>query len=207
MIAVLTFNFLLCYFTLLIAQQQQGVYFPKKGYEKKVVQKFDLLKDKLPNPIYDEDSNYINCYWKAWEIAFDNIYEPSAENGFVSQYIDAAFSDNIFLWDMSFITMFANYGTPYVPAICGLDNFYAKQHVSGEICREISRRDGRDYKLWVNIENQPLFSRFGIYYGSEIKTPVLYYGMVMNQLQDRGFLNNIIQKDKVGETTLNQICH
>ncbi len=63
-------------------------------------------------------------------------------SGFVSPFIDAAFNQNIFLWDTCFMTMFCNYAHPYVPGICSLDNFYAKQHADGEICREINRTTG-----------------------------------------------------------------
>ncbi len=162
--------------TTLKAQEQQGMYFSKNEYRPKPLPEFRETREKLPQPIYDEDTAYVSCYWKTWELAFGNIYAPGKENGFVSQYIDAAFNANIFLWDMSFITMFARYGSPYIPAISALDNFYAKQHADGEICREIVRETGKDYRPWVNTEDEPLFSRFGIYYLSGIKMPVVYTG-------------------------------
>ncbi len=146
------------------AQDQKGMYFPINQYHKKPLPEFSLTKSKLPQPVYDQDTNYVACYWKAWELAFTNMYEPTPENGFVSQYIDAGFNDNIFLWDMSFISMFARFATPYVPAVSALDNFYAKQHADGEVCREIVRQTGEDYAPWTNTEHEPLFSRFGIYY-------------------------------------------
>jgi hypothetical protein len=67
-------------------------------------------------------------YWKTWELAFRNFYEPRPESGFVSQFIDAAFNQNVFLWDSCFLTMFCDYGHPLVPGIGSLDNFYAKQY-------------------------------------------------------------------------------
>jgi hypothetical protein len=48
-----------------------------------------------------------------------------------------------------------------VPGISTLDNFYAKQHEDGEICREIMRGTGVDYAPWVDREQNPLFSRWG----------------------------------------------
>lgn len=50
-----------------------------------------------------------------------------------------------------------------MPGIGSLDNFYAKQHEDGEICREINRTTGIDFKEWVNREGQDLFSRWGKY--------------------------------------------
>ncbi|MHC4329451.1 MAG: hypothetical protein ACYSWW_15165, partial [Planctomycetota bacterium] len=140
---------------------EQGAYFTKGEYVPKPLPTFNTTKDKLPSPIYDEDPNYVRCYWKAWELAFRNFHEPAPQSGYVSQFIDAAFNQNIFLWDTCFLTMFCNYAHPYVPGICSLDNFYAKQHEDGEICREINRTTGKDFEPWVNREGRQLFSRWG----------------------------------------------
>lgn len=120
-------------------------------------------KDRLPAPIYDENLLYVRMYWKTWELAFRNFYEPPPQSGFVSQFIDAAFNQNIFLWDTCFLTMFCNYGHPLVPGIGSLDNFYAKQYADGEICREINRTTGRDFADWTNPQGRDLFSRWGKY--------------------------------------------
>ena len=77
----------------------------------------------------------MTMYWKAWEIGFGNFHEPHPGSGYVSQFIDAAFNQNIFLWDTCFMTMFCNVAHPLVPGIGSLDNFYAKQYEDGEICR------------------------------------------------------------------------
>jgi hypothetical protein len=140
---------------------EQGMYFGKKQYEPQPLPAFETTRDKLPAPIFDEDPNYVRCYGKAWELAFKNFHEPAPGSGFVSPFIDAAFNENIFLWDTCFMTMFCNYAHPYVPGISSLDNFYIKQHEDGEICREINRTTGRDFVQWVNAKNEPLFSRWG----------------------------------------------
>ncbi len=144
-----------------LAGQEQGIYFPKKQYIPTPLPSYNESREKLPRPVYDGNPLYIDCYYKSWEIGFRNFYEPEPENGFVSQYIDAAFNDCIFLWDAAFMTMFCNYAHPSVPGIRTLDNFYAKQFQNGEICREISRIDGLSAPPWVNDQNRPLFSRMG----------------------------------------------
>jgi hypothetical protein len=144
-------------------ESPQGMYFAKKAYEPKPLPTFSEMKDRLPGPIYDENPTYVAMYWKAWELAFRNFHEPAPKSGYVSQFIDAAFSENIFLWDTCFMTMFCNYGYPLTPGIGSLDNFYAKQYEDGEICREINRETGRDYPLWVNETRKDLFSRWGKY--------------------------------------------
>ncbi len=139
----------------------QGLYFGKKQYEPRALPGLEATRDKLPSPIFDEDPDYVRCYWKAWELAFRNFHEPAKGSGFVTQFIDAAFNQNIFLWDTCFMTMFCNHAHPYVPGIGSLDNFYIKQHEDGEICREINRTTGADFEQWVNKDNEPMFSRWG----------------------------------------------
>lgn len=144
-----------------IVSAEQGMYFSKRQYVRQPLPLFTTDRDRLPSPVFDEDPDYVRCYWKAWELAYRNFHEPAAASGFVSQFIDAAFNQNIFLWDTCFMTMFCNYAHPYVPGICSLDNFYVKQHEDGEICREINRTTGMDFEQWVNAKDEPLFSRWG----------------------------------------------
>ena len=152
----------------------QGLYFAKKAYEPIPLPQFAQTRDKLPAPVLAGKPEWVAMYWKAWELAFSNFHQPAPGSGYVSQFIDAAFNQNIFLWDTCFMTMFCNYGHPLVPGIGSLDNFYAKQHEDGEICREIDRRTGRDYAEWVNAEGKPLFTRWG--WAGARNDPVIYQG-------------------------------
>jgi len=104
---------------------------------------FAQAKERLPLPVWEGHDKEVEMYWKAWEIAFKNIRAPQPDSGFVSSYIDTAYNGNVFMWDSSFITMFARYGTQVFPFQNTLNNFYAKQHPDGFICREI-KSDGAD---------------------------------------------------------------
>jgi hypothetical protein len=104
---------------------------------------FEEAKEILPLPIWAGHDKEIEMYWKAWEIAIGNIRAPQEGSGFVSSYLDTAYNGNIFMWDSSFMLMFARYGNRYFPFQHTLDNFYAKQHPDGFICREI-KADGAD---------------------------------------------------------------
>ena len=97
----------------------------------------------LPSPIWEGHEKEIEMYWHAWKIAVGNIRQPQEGSGFVSPYLDVAYNGNIFMWDDSFMMMFARYGYRFFPFQRTLDNFYAKQHQDGFICREI-RADGSD---------------------------------------------------------------
>ena len=104
---------------------------------------FEQAKEVLPSPFWEGHQEEIDMYWRAWQIGVKNIRNPQPGSGFVMPYIDTAYNGNIFMWDSSFILMFARYGARLFPFQNTLDNFYAKQHPDGFICREI-KADGAD---------------------------------------------------------------
>ena len=102
----------------------------------------------------------MRLYWKAWELAFAHLKQPAPGSGFVSNFIDPAFNANTFQWDTCFMVLFAHYAEPTFHAIGSLDNFYAKEHPDGFLCREINRATGQDQYFGgiQNAINPPLFS-------------------------------------------------
>jgi hypothetical protein len=106
--------------------------------------RFSETERLLPRPHWHGHDAAISCYWKAWELAFRNLRKPTKKNGFISNYIDTAYNNNLFMWDSAFICMFARYGSRAFAFQRTLDNFYAKQHPDGFICREINGKDGTD---------------------------------------------------------------
>jgi hypothetical protein len=141
--------------------QPRGSFFDLKSYHSASLPNYQALKGQLPSPIADEQPLWIETYWKSWELAFRNFREPAVGSGFVSQFIDPTYNEDIFLWDSSFMSLFTNVASPLVPGISSLDNFYAKQHTDGEISREIVRATGEDFEYWTNRDCEPLFSRLG----------------------------------------------
>lgn len=154
---------------------RQGIYFTSKPVPVAPLPVFEHSRSLLPSPIYDENPVWVETYWKAWELAFRNFHNPSPGSGYVSQFIDAAFNKNIFLWDTAFMTMFCSIGHGLVPGIASLDNFYVKQHETGEICREIDRVTGRDFDPWVNSGHTSLYSAWG-FNTTERPVPIRYAG-------------------------------
>jgi len=139
---------------------ERGKYFQKKQYSGTDIPVFAATKQRLPIPIMEQNAEWLDMYWKTWEIAFNHFKKPPVNSPFVSNILDEAFSPNIFQWDMIFMTMFARYGHDIFPAINSLDNFYCRQHNNGYICREIKESDGSDF-VWEgrkNTINPPLFS-------------------------------------------------
>ena len=105
---------------------------------------FQSNKKNLPQPFWKGHQKVIDCYWKTWELAFKNIRKPTKKNGFIRNYIDTAFNNAIFMWDTTFILLFAKYGNRAFNFQKTLDNFYCKQHPDGYISREIDEENGRD---------------------------------------------------------------
>ncbi len=139
---------------------ERGMYYSKKAYDKKHIPSYDEVINFLPSPYMSSHPQWRECYDYAVKVLYRNIHEPKEGSGFVSAFVDAAFNADIFLWDTSFMTMFCSLFHPYIPGICSLDNFYAKQFDDGEIPREIVRDTGKDMLLWVNAYNKPLYSYF-----------------------------------------------
>ncbi len=107
--------------------------------------KFEDIRDKLPQPIWEGHDSYIDCYYRAWELAFSNLCTPREGTGFVSNFIDTAFNGCIFMWDSSFILMFGKYGDRLFKFQNTLDNFYSHQHRDGFISRQINEETGGEY--------------------------------------------------------------
>lgn len=118
--------------------------FLQKSPDNMIPRSFEECKAKLPQPEWEACPDAISAYWKAWEIAFSNLYTVEPGSGLISPYIDAAFNRHLFMWDSSFMVMFGRYGKNAFNFQQTLDNFYAKQHRDGFISREISQIDGSE---------------------------------------------------------------
>lgn len=113
-----------------------------KEAEKEELPKYEEIKNLLPKLIWEDNVSAINCYDKAWQLAFRNLKQPKVGSGFVTNYIDTAFNNHIFMWDSAFMMMFGKYGTRAFNFQETLDNFYSSQHPDGFICREIDEEKG-----------------------------------------------------------------
>lgn len=99
---------------------------------------YDEICRLLPVPVWEGNSAISDCYGKTWQLAWRNLRQANPEAGFVSNYIDTAFSDYLFLCDSCFIVMFGKYASRIFDFQKTLDNFYSHQHHDGFICREIA---------------------------------------------------------------------
>ncbi|HEX5323978.1 MAG TPA: trehalase family glycosidase [Capsulimonadaceae bacterium] len=135
--------------------------FLQRTYHPEPLPTFQNTQSQLPQPVIPGHPEWERLYWRAWELGFEHLMQPAPGSGFVSNFIDPAFNQNTFQWDSCFMVLFARYAEPRFLAIGTLDNFYAKQHADGYICREITRATGKDFVLWNQLDNTinpPLFS-------------------------------------------------
>ena len=111
--------------------------FLKMQPEDEPLPEYEKVRDTLPVPVWEGHGPVLDCYRKVWSLAFRNLRKPKAGTGFVSNFIDTAFNDFLFMWDSSFIVMFGKYAGKCFDFQKTLDNFYSHQHRDGFICREI----------------------------------------------------------------------
>jgi hypothetical protein len=124
--------------------------------ERKACPTFAEAKPLLPSPSWQGHDAVIQCYWKAWEIAFRHLQTPPTGSPFVSNLIDPAFNGCTFMWDSAFMMMFGHYGERAFHFQGTLDNFYTMQHRDGYICREIAISDGDEhFAPWDNSSTGP----------------------------------------------------
>lgn len=105
---------------------------------------YEENKDKLPFPIWDGHCDTIKCYQHVLKKAFENFKTPNPESGLISPFIDTAFNGNLFMWDSAFNVMYGKYFSNVADFQVTLDNFYARQHKDGFICRELSEEEAGD---------------------------------------------------------------
>jgi hypothetical protein len=103
---------------------------------------FSLNKNLLPQPILENNPEWVQLYFAAWEMVWNKIKSGTAENGFMNRYIDEGFNEWIYQWDTNFMTAFAIYGGNLFPVMESIDNFYLKQRSDGYIQRVYNESDG-----------------------------------------------------------------
>src|SRR5689334_1024287 len=123
----------------------QGSYFWKKTWDGSPVPRWEDAQRVLPQPILERRPEAVEAFRGAWKGCISSLRSPTASNGFVSNHLFVPFNDCIFAHDTAVMTQFARYGIRAFDPAESFDNFYAKQHETGEICREIRCSTGEDF--------------------------------------------------------------
>lgn len=106
---------------------------------------FSVTKAELPQPYLPDYPEWVALYWHAWKMAWSHIYRPGADSGLPASFMDAMYNGRLFMWDSVMMSRFGVYARRAWHCMGGMDNFYAKQHDDGFICREIDPETGHDF--------------------------------------------------------------
>ena len=107
------------------------MYFDKKEYDGVPPLSYEEVKDNLPVPIVSSHPEWVECYRYAVQVLYTNIHRPAEGSGFVSNFVDAAFNDDIFLWDTVFMTLFVIFFILTFRGICSWTIFTASSLTMG----------------------------------------------------------------------------
>lgn len=110
--------------------------------------KSPLDRNALPEPIFDENPEWIKFYWRAWELAWDHVIEK--EGAPASPYMDEAFSTKtIWIWDTCFMVHFCKFAPQLFPGIQSFDNFYLPLHEGVPSTLKIHHPDNPPLFAWI----------------------------------------------------------
>lgn len=110
-----------------------------------------LQTERLPQPVYAENSDFVDLYWKAWQLAWDRV---RYQNGvFQSPYMDEnLWDDTIWIWDTEFMVLFCRYAPDIFPGIQSLENFYESILNGKPSALRIQHPDNPPFYSWVEYE-------------------------------------------------------
>ncbi|MBQ2709494.1 MAG: CehA/McbA family metallohydrolase, partial [Clostridia bacterium] len=105
------------------------------------VSRFDT---EVPRLVWEGHSDAEACMARAFAIAGSKLRIPPKASGYVKPMLYTEFADSIFMWGNCFNSMYGEYASHLFDFIGMLDNFYAKQHDDGFICRQLEINTGTD---------------------------------------------------------------
>ncbi|MCP4363052.1 MAG: glycoside hydrolase [Chloroflexi bacterium] len=118
--------------------------FRTQVYKSQAVPLFAEARPYLPEPILPQHEAWVALYWRAWELAWTSLRHPAPGSRLVANYIATAKETPLTMWDAVFMTQFGLYGRRAFNFMGTLNNFYARQHEDGFICRVIDMQTGHD---------------------------------------------------------------
>lgn len=113
-------------------------------------------KKSVPSPVFSAQPEYVDLYWRAWEIAHDHVLEQ--EGVPQSPYMDEAFHiGSIWIWDTCFMALFCKYAPDEFPGVESFNNFYVPfltdQYADGSYPLNIQHPDNPPLFAWAEYDN------------------------------------------------------
>lgn len=113
-------------------------------------------KKHIPKPVFDNNTGFVELYWKAWEQVHDHVKEQDGLPQ--SPYMDeACWDDTIWIWDTCFMVLFCKYAPMVFPGVESLNNFYVPLHSGtyeqGSYPFNIQHPDNPPLFAWAEHDN------------------------------------------------------
>ena len=106
---------------------------------------FADVRPRLPVPVFPGEPAWEDLYWAAWERLWSCLRPPAPGSCLVAPYLLPAGGAPIETPTAVFAAQLAGYVPGATALIDLLDNFYARQHDTGFICRALDPADGGDF--------------------------------------------------------------
>jgi hypothetical protein len=112
--------------------------FRDRAYQATSIPALNDAMNRLPVPVLPDRPDWVEMYWRAWEIAWSRLRRPRSNTPLVANWLDATQNGHLSAWHTAFVSFFGFYARRSVNFITALDNFYARQHSDGFIGRDIA---------------------------------------------------------------------
>lgn len=111
----------------------------------------ELNRQALPEPVFDEHPQLVDFYYRAWELAWNNV--KNYDGVPVSPLMKEGFAhDRLWIWDTCLMAHFCKYAPDLFPGIESLDNFYAPLHDGVPTAMKIHHPDNPPLFAWTEYE-------------------------------------------------------
>lgn len=132
-------------FTSLVEPLVEKNTFRRRDREPCRIPEFDEVQPRLPIPIFPDNPDWEQLYWRAWKTLWRSFRAPASGSPLVAGFPQPGENGNVQMGHEAFIATLSGYIPGSFSLIDFLDNFYANQHEDGFICREFNPETGVDY--------------------------------------------------------------
>lgn len=120
------------------------------------MEKYIYDKNALPQPILEGHQNWIDLYYRAWELAFQNV-EYIEQECWKPQMTCMPGVNTIWQWDSCLMTFITNYANGTISALNNLDNLYRLRRESDGYM-SMAYRINSEQPAWPGRINPPLMA-------------------------------------------------
>ncbi|HQF70415.1 MAG TPA: hypothetical protein PLH39_03950 [Promineifilum sp.] len=117
----------------------------RQGERRSSLTNFADVRSCLPVPVFPQQPGWERLYWTAWEHLWSCLRAPATNSRLIAPYLQPSGDQPVEMAPAAFVSQLAGYIPGSTALIDPLDNFYARQHDTGFICRAFNLDDGRDF--------------------------------------------------------------